>query len=305
MNQVENQMQADTIAVPFYPQIHWIHPQGAWPSFSRDGKRIVFCVKRSDGGFSLWVMGADGSSPHLLYPPEGTTGISATRPDWSWNADRIAFAYNGEEIYTIDPNGTGAAPYYHGSAPAPGGMIYPSWNRDCESLVAVSYTKRNGAQQAELYRLTPTTFERLTTSPHPVAGRPSVSPDGCQVAFAGNEGEYKQAENQIWVVRPPEKPHRLEPGDKVQCQGRSPNWSPDGRLIVFESNRPSEPGGAPGPLAVWVIGSDGKGPVKLTDNKGFSISHPEWSRQQTQICFDGQGKGIGVIHAPERPGDAK
>jgi Tol biopolymer transport system component len=241
-------------------------------------------------------MNSDGSDLHLLYPPQGTTGISATRPDWSWNAN-IAFAVNGEVIYTIHPDGTGAAPYYQGDLPLPSGMIYPSWDRDGESLIAVRYYQEGGAQQAELYRLRLLTYERLTTSPHPVAGRPSVSPDGRKIAFAGNEGAFNQQNNQIWIVEPPDAPFRLEPGDPVLHQGRSPNWSPDGTQIVFESTRPSQGTTDIRPLTIWVIDSDGQNPRQLTDNTGFMTSHPEWSRQQTRIVLNGpgNGRGIGII----------
>ena len=131
---------------------------------------------------------------------------------------------------------------------------------------------------------------------YPVAGRPSVSPDGEKIAFAGNADQYSQAQNQIWVVEPPNKPFRLEKGDDLSAiQGRSPNWSPNGDLIVFESTRPFLHPDPCTALAIWVMNSDGTNPRQLTDRALFSASHAEWSRQQTQIVFAGQGEGIGII----------
>lgn len=139
---------------------------------------------------------------------------------------------------------------------------------------------------------------------NPYSDWPSFSLDGSQVvftlgsariAFAGNWGEDKQVRNQIWIVEPPHEPFRLEPGDPGACQGRSPNWSPTGERIVFESTRPTPDPNGDTWLAIWIINSDGKDPWQLTDRELFSAYHAEWSRQQTQVVFAGAGKGIGII----------
>lgn len=294
-NDEQNTLAASGESAGAFPDIQWIHPRGDWPSFSPDGSQVVFTL---DG--SLYIVNADGTDPHLLYPPKGSTGIQATRPDWSWNPDAIAFAQNGETIYTVKPDGSGAAPYYGGELPFPAGLIYPSWYRDLSALVAVGYYKdEDGQQQAALFKLTPNSAEQLTTSPKPCAGRPSVGPDGQRIAFAGNWGAYNQVLNQIWVVEPPGEPTRLEPGNPIEFQGRSPNWSPFGDQIVFESTRPAPAPTTATPLAIWVMNSDGTSPRPLTDVTLFSAFHAEWSRQQTQIVFAAQGKGIGVIQIPE------
>jgi Tol biopolymer transport system component len=271
---------------PTFPPVRWIHPHGDWPSFSPDGKQVVFWL---DG--ALYVVDSDGKNFHLLYPHKGTPDVGATRPDWSWNHDRIAFTVNGRETWTVHPDGSGAALYCR--VPIGWNLLYPSWYRDLEALAAVGYNPCN--TQAEIFKLTPDSAEVLTRSPHPVAGRPSVSPDGARIAFAGNEGEYDQVQNQIWIVKPPAPAFRLEPGkDLSAIQGRSPNWSPEGNLIVFESTRPAaNPPGSP--MAIWIIKSDGTDAHPVTDSAQFGASHPEWSRQQTQIVFAARGKGIGIL----------
>jgi Tol biopolymer transport system component len=272
---------------PEFPPIRWIHPHsGDWPSFSPDGKQVVFWLDNA-----LYVINSDGTDLHLLYPQKGVPDVGATRPDWSWNPDAIAFTLNTREIWTVHPDGSGAARYCR--VPIGWNLYYPSWYRDLSALAAVGYN--HPSTQAEIFRLTPDSAEVLTTSPHPCAGRPSVSPDGASIAFAGNEGAYNQVQNQIWIVEPSRPPFRLEPGkDLSALQGRSPNWSPKGDLIVFESTRPAaDPKGSP--LSIWIIKSDGTDPRPVTDRSLFSASHPEWSRQQTQIVFAARGMGIGII----------
>lgn len=280
-----------------FPTPRFVCPDGDRPSFSPGGERIVYHVQPANSSdVSLWMVNSDGSGAHLLYPPPGTANPRASRPDWSWS-ERIAFANNGE-IWTILPDGTDAQPYYGGGRTVVDGkqvsMSYPSWQRDLQAVIAVGYWE--GLHNAALFRITPDSVEQLTTSPHPCAGRPSVSPDATRIAFAGSAGQCQQVQNQIWVAEPPAAPYRLEPGNPAAFQGRSPNWSPNGDLIVFESTRPA-PDPARAPLAVWVMGSDGSSPRRLTEGG----VHPEWNRQQTQIVY-ATAAGLYIIDYPSAYG---
>jgi Tol biopolymer transport system component len=55
------------------------------PAWSADGARIAFASDR-DGGWRIWIMGADGSDPMPLTPGPGDR-----RPAWSPDGSRLAF----------------------------------------------------------------------------------------------------------------------------------------------------------------------------------------------------------------------
>ena len=63
----------------------------------------------------------------------------------------------------------------------------------------------------------------------------------------------------------------------------APDWSPDGKLIAFSSNR--EGGG------IFVVGTDGKGIRRVTATKGKA---PEWSPDGKEIAFEAPD-GLRVI----------
>jgi Tol biopolymer transport system component len=273
---------------PVFPAIHWVTEFGNRPSFSPDGKRIVFQRDTKGGPSSLWIVHRDGKGrAERLYPPDDSS--SPSRPDWSWN-HRIAFSDQGV-IWTIDPDHKDdVRKYYEGPDPL-GTMSYPSWYKDTDAIAAVRYYRDDlGAQQADLYQITPAVQQRLTYSPNPVAGRPSVNPDGTRIAFAGNPGVYSQEQNQIWIYNTEsKKTYQLEAGPEYQ--GRAPNWSPQGNLIVFESTRPAHDPTRETPLSLFVIASVGLMARQITLH---SVSHPAWSRQQDRIVFD-TPEGIGYI----------
>lgn len=73
------------------------------PKFSPDGRQILFLNRPQDGKTALWIMGAQGENPQILY--EG--GRSIVGADWSPDGTSIAFAmeaetYNTYEIYILD-----------------------------------------------------------------------------------------------------------------------------------------------------------------------------------------------------------
>jgi TolB protein len=57
-----------------------------------------------------------------------------------------------------------------------------------------------------------------------------------------------------------------------------PAWSPDGKRIVFGSNRSGE-------YRIWVMSSDGADPQLLVDVPGRCTS-PKWSPDGKWISFD-------------------
>jgi Tol biopolymer transport system component len=70
----------------------------------------------------------------------------------------------------------------------------------------------------------------------------------------------------------------------------SPQFSPDGRKIVFASDRS-------GSDEIWVCDSDGANPLQLTFFDGPSTGSPLWSPDGKQIVFDSRPKGNSDIFA--------
>jgi Tol biopolymer transport system component/tRNA A-37 threonylcarbamoyl transferase component Bud32 len=64
----------------------------------------------------------------------------------------------------------------------------------------------------------------------------------------------------------------------------SPQFSPDGKRIVFESGRDGYP-------EIWVAASDGSGPSQLTTLRSARSGSPRWSPDGTEIVFDSLASG--------------
>jgi Tol biopolymer transport system component len=67
-------------------------------------------------------------------------------------------------------------------------------------------------------------------------------------------------------------------------EDHSPKFSPDGKRIVFASDREGYP-------EIWVAASDGSGPSQLTTLKSPRSGSPRWSPDGTRIVFDSLASG--------------
>jgi Tol biopolymer transport system component len=280
--------------------IRRLQASGAWPSFSPDGRTIVFSASLRGERRRLFVVpaGAAGSEPEALTPAD----FDASRPSWSWNPASIAFCQDNRTIWTLGADGSGLAPYLPEHRDPGLNLLHPCWYRDLTSIAAVGHREGPAGREGAIYRLTPGApdpVQALTRFPEVCAGRPGVSPDGATVAFSGNAGRCNQEGNQVWRVTPPQPPRRLERGPIAACQGRSPSWSPDGRWIAFVSTRPAPLPGKDTPKALWIAAASGEAVRQVTDS-AFNPGQAEWSRDQTRIVVGSFTHGIGVIDVPER-----
>lgn len=113
----------------------------------------------------------------------------------------------------------------------------------------------------------------------PTCMDPAVSPDGKQIAFTrgSSSGSHRCA---LWIMDADGSNERkLSEGRTRRFDhGRvAPSWSPDGRWIVYVEN-------SHGSADLFVIGSDGQGRRKLTDNDRENV-RPVWSPEGDWIAY--------------------
>lgn len=283
------------------------------PDWSPDGKQIAFI---SEG--DVWIVSIDGGQPkQLTHDPAGPgdpRGATDHRPLWNRDGRWILYQsgqHGFNELYVVNVDGTqkrriAATEIYTGAdvipnnTPDHGDAVSsdrfdpaPSWSPDG---TRISYTERS--RQFFSGKLKVISFNEQTgvasgpaidvyTAKNDPGGAWAVntaawSPDSKSLVVVLQESGW----NKLWLI--PADGGKPKPLTTGTGEDESPTYSPDGKQIVFISNRNlSEE------RHLWTIASTGGTPHRLTHLSGVE-SAPQWSPDGTQIYFH---RGD-ALHAP-------
>ena len=217
-------------------------------------------------GNDVYAIGADGSGLRKIarggapsWSPDGSKLVLANR-DWLH-----VVGGDGKDLRRLTPAGRGFG---------------PAWSPDGK---LIAFTSRRSGQFA-VYATRPdgTGVRRLTRSVGRAeeATSPAWSPDAKWLAFVSNRGNVFNPE--IYVSRLDGTGLRrlthTVGGDAVLGDDDVPHWSPDGRRIVFSSNRTRDG-------AIWIMRRDGSGERKLIDYRGTDEWLPRFSPDGKRVSF--------------------
>lgn len=184
----------------------------------------------------------------------------------------LALASNGfgldpyNDLWIVDLRGK-----HRWKIPAPAGtsLNSPAYTADGKVLVyrEAHAAGREGASQRIVWKELQGKRSGVLVEDFPFNFDQVVGPSG-EVAFSTSRtGNYE-----IWLVYPGKTPKELT---NLEAFSASPNWSPGGRSIAFESDKT-------GKLQIWTIGVDGRGLKQLTDGPEES-RRPFWSPRPGKV----------------------
>jgi Tol biopolymer transport system component len=212
------------------------------PDWSPDGTRIVFTREPAAGAYSTWIVAADGGALRRVSPPCPPGGdIPACAADDGWPV--------------WSPDGKHLAFQRLSGALRPKGATINDATAIYKDEIVI--TDANGAKARTLVWLGPWRGD---------AQAPAWSPDGTRIVFIGKFMASKTNGTgcecrSLWVVDV-DGTHRhriLAPGLRP---GGRPDWSPDGKTILFRTHPGGDSSGYGSNL--YTIRPDGSGLRQLT-----------------------------------------
>lgn len=239
------------------------------PSWSRDGRFITF-TSYEDGNPDLFVYElATGRKKKL----SGRKGLNSGA-NWSHNGKLVAFtgSVDGDaDIYTIKPDGSGSKLFIRGS----GLDVDPTFSPDGKWMAYVSGRYGNPhIFVAELKWDGDTGVRVLGDKRLTYAGwynaTPAWTPSSDKIAFAGYDRDTDRFD--IFLMNPDGTTMErltIRSGDNER-----PSWSPNGQMIVFQSNRTQGKDVKSVPQ-LFVMNRDGQSQRQLTTGL-YEAQTPQW-----------------------------
>lgn len=268
------------------------------PVWSPDGRHIAFISSR-DGNCEIYVMNADGADQRNI-----TRHAAADIfPAWSSDGKTLAFISDrdGEmQVYTCDIDGQNPRQITSGIT----AHRAPSWSPDGVRLLVTSRPKGEMTRM-EILDLATGGKEQPLTQKDTGYGYGSWSPDGTRIACL-EYGPFlskrilvfdltKQTRITISLETPQEHDDPVHP--KFEAHYGWPQWSPDGKKLVFSYERvafpePPLPYGDPPewPRRFMYLGAHGE---------LFSLGE-YGTLNRNEIRIEAQGDGFALVHTGPR-----
>lgn len=233
-------------------------------------------------GSDLWVTRTDGSGPRRLTK-------RGSQPAVSSDGRRIAFV-RSESIWVMAPNGSGQR-----ALTARHRDVSPEWSPDGTAIYFMRFVGKQGpygyVYAYPILRMRPdgsgvTQVTRPVPSDHGTChDSPSIAPDGRAIAFTVFDDCDHGTTSGIEAVDPSGREVSLNRFD-VTGGGFDPDWSPDGRRLVyaFGAEWPDPTG-----ISVAAAGSRARRIYKRAGNS------PAWSPDGAWIAFARGASGRGTI----------
>src|SRR5499426_3586347 len=261
-----------------------------WIHWSPDGKWLVVSDKTSaEEPFSLFVLSPEtGEKRRVTSPPASVVGDCS--PAFSPDGKRLAFvrvisALVGE-IYLVSVNGGEPKRLTFDGA----GVSNLAWTPDGREIV---FASRLGGKN-RLYRIpVEGGGAEWLAATGSEAQYPAFSRDGSRLAWRQNTSD-----EDIFRLALKSGSENVPPVASLivsTALEASPRYSPDGKRIAFVSNRS-------GSDEIWVCGSDGENPIRLTSFRGPLAGSPSWSPDGKQIVFDCRPEGNADIYVVSAEG---
>src|SRR5262245_20865751 len=245
-----------------------------WIHWSPDGKWLVVSDKTSaEEPFSLFLLSPEtGEKRRVTSLPASVVGDCS--PAFSLDGKRLVFvrvisALVGE-IYLVSVNGGEPKRLTFDGA----GVSNLAWTPNGREIV---FGSRLGGKN-RLYRIpVEGGGAEWLAATGSEAQYPAFSRDGSRLAWRQNTSD-----EDIFRLALKSGSENVPPVASLivsTALEASPRYSPDGKRIAFVSNRS-------GSDEIWVCGSDGENPIRLTSFRGPLAGSPSWSPDGKQIVFD-------------------
>ncbi len=116
---------------------------------------------------------------------------------------------------------------------------------------------------------------------------PKTSPDGKKILFLRKD--RRSGKRQLWMMNE-DGSHETQLTQNTKFEIKDPNWSPDGKSIVYASDEGFDANGLQN-FDLWLMKVDGNNPTQLTTNGSWDDS-PVFDRDGKAIFFRSNREGV-------------